>query len=186
MQVKYQTSACAGKKLRFSSIEGVAMRVVEKYLQECLLMSSLRHPNIIQFYGVCFLPEDRLPLLVMEQLEISFDDLLKYSPDLSLSLKCSVLEDVASGLLYLHKRPSPVIHRNLNPNNVLLTSSLVAKISDIGNWSVVENRVLPVTADGMYIPPDVDLGNQPSFDILSFGKIALYSLTQQVRRRCNM
>ena len=48
--------------------------------------------------------------------------------NLPLSLKCSVLEDVASGLLYLHERQPPVIHRDLTSKNVLLTSSLVAKI----------------------------------------------------------
>ena len=93
--------------------------MTSKYLQECQLMSSLRHPNITQFLGLCFLPDTRLPLLVMERLETSLDDLLEHMPNLPLSLKRSVLEDISSGLLYLHDRPSPIIHRD-----VLLTSSL--------------------------------------------------------------
>ena len=108
--------------------------MLRKYLQECQLMSSLRHPNITQFLGLCFLPGTQLPLLVMERLELSIDGLLENVPGLPFSFKRSILEDIASGLLYLQDRPSPVIHRDLTANNVLLnTSSLVAKITDMGN-----------------------------------------------------
>ena len=114
--------------------------LVQKYEQECQLMSSLRHPNITQFLGLCFLPGTQLPLLVMERLETSLDDLLEHMPGLPLSLKRSVLEDVASGLVYLHKRTPPVIHRDLTAKNVLLTSFLVAKITDMGNSRIVDMR----------------------------------------------
>ena len=162
--------------------------MVHKYLQECQLMSSLRHPNITQFLGLCFLPGTQLPLLVMERLETSLDDLLEHIPNLPLSLKRSVLEDVASGLLYLHNRPSPVIHRDLTSKNVLLTSSLVAKITDMGNSRIVDLRggqvartlsKLPGTL--VYMPPEArdDVHRYgPSLDIFSFGHLALYTLTQ--------
>ena len=103
-------------------------------------MSSLRHPNITQFLGLCFLPGTQLPLLVMERLETSLDDLLEHMPNLPLSLKRSVLEEVTSGLLYLHDRPSPIIHRDLTSKNILLTSSLVAKITDMGNSRIINMR----------------------------------------------
>ena len=48
-------------------------------------MSDLRHPNITQFLGVCFLPNCPLPVLVMEKLEGSLDDLLEAVPDISLT-----------------------------------------------------------------------------------------------------
>ena len=159
--------------------------VVRKYLQECQLMSSLRHPNITQFLGLCFLPGTQLPLLVKERLETSLDDLLEHVSGLPISLKCSVLEDVASRLLYLHNRPSPVmiIHRDLTANNVLLTSSLVAKISDMGNSRIVDMRggqmtktlsKLPGTL--VYMPPEaLDDTHRygPSLDVFSYGHLAL-------------
>ena len=167
--------------------DGVA-EVVHKYLQECQLMSSLRHPNITQFLGLCFLPGTQLPLLVMERLETSLDDLLEHMPNLPLSLKRSVLEDVACGLIYLHDRCPPVIHRDLTSKNVLLTSSLVAKITDMGNSRIVNMRPgqmartltkLPGTA--VYMPPEAQHDTShygPSLDIFSFGHLALYTLTQ--------
>ena len=139
----YKQICCAGKRLHEALIdvenEGADV-MVRKYLQECQLMSSLRHPNITQFLGLCFLSGTQLPLLVMELLATSLDDLLEHMPNLPLSLKRSVLEDVASGLLYLHERPSPVIHRDLTAKNVLLTSSLVAKITDMGNSRIIDMR----------------------------------------------
>ena len=189
--MKYQHLTCAGKKLHEVLIEagndGVD-GVVHKYLQECQLMSSLRHPNITQFLGLCFLPGTQLPLIVMERLETSLDDLLENVPGLPISLKRSVLEDVASGLLYLHNRPSPVIHRDLTSKNVLLTSSLIAKITDMGNSRIVDLRggqmartlsKLPGTF--VYMPPEArDDAHRygPSLDIFSFGHLALYTLTQ--------
>ena len=153
-------------------------------------MSSLRHPNITQFLGLCFLPGTQQPLLVMERLETSLDDLLEHIPNLPLSLKCSVLEDIASGLLYLHNRPSPVIHRDLTASNVLLTSSLVAKISDMGNSRIVDLRgsqmartlsKLPGTL--VYMPPEaLDDTHRygPSLDAFSYGHLALFTLTQVI------
>ena len=151
-------------------------------------MSSLRHPNITLFLGLCFLPGTQLPLLVMERLETSLDDLLEHMPGLPLSVKRSFLEDVASGLVYLHKRTPPVIHRDLTAKNILLTSSLVAKITDMGNSRIVDMRPgqmartltkLPGTL--VYMPPEA-LGEThrygPSLDIFSFGHLALYTITQ--------
>ena len=162
--------------------------VAEKYLCACQLMSSLRHPNITQFLGLCFLPGTQFPLLVMERLETSLDDLLEIIPNLPLSLKCSVLVDVASGLLYLHKRPSPVIHRDLTAKNVLLTSSLVAKITGMGNSRLVSMRpgqmvktLSQYPGTSSYMPPEAREDSHqcgPSFDIFSFGHLAIYTLTQ--------
>ena len=165
--------------------------MVRKYLQECQLMSSLHHPNITQFLGLCFLPGTQLPLLVMELLATSLHDHLEDEPNLPLSRKWSVLADIASGLLYLHERPSPVIHRDLTAKNVLLTSSLVAKITDMGNSRIIDMRpgqmartlsALPGTP--VYMPPEA-LDDRhhygPSMDIFSFGHLALFTLIQVCR-----
>ena len=151
-------------------------------------MSSLRHPNITQFLGLCFLPGTQLPLLVMERLETSLDELLEHMPNLPLALKRSVLEDVASGLLYLHNRPSPVIHRDLTSKNVLLTSSLVAKITDMGNSRIIDMRpgqmartLTNLLGTLVYMPPEAldDRSHYgPSLDIFSFGHLALFTIIQ--------
>ena len=117
--------------------EGVES-VVTKYYQECQLMASLRHLNITQFLGICFLPCNVLPLLVMERLEMSLDYLLEGMPHLQLPLLLSLLEVVNNGLDYLHTTQPSVVHRDLTAKNVLLSSSLAAKISDMDNSHIVD------------------------------------------------
>ena len=187
----YKHRVCAGKKLHETLIEagndGVC-EVVSRYLQECQLMSSLHHPNITQFLGLCFLQGTRLPLLVMERLDTSLDDLLEHLPNLPLSLKRSVLEDISCGLLYLHEMQPPVIHRDLTSKNILLTSSLVAKITDMGNSRIVNLRpgrmattLSKYPGTLVYMPPEAQDDRHrygPSLDIFSFGHLALFTIIQ--------
>ena len=123
---------CAGKKIHDVLIDAAnagVENVAGKYVQECQLMSDLRHPNITLFLGVCFLPDCQLPVLLMERLDGSLDDLLETVPNIPLALKRSILEDVSRGLLYLHKHTPQIIHRDLAAKNVLLNSYLMAKIT---------------------------------------------------------
>jgi serine/threonine protein kinase len=55
-----------------------------------------------------------------------------------LTLKRSMLEDVARGLLYLHKHTPQIVHRDLTAKNVLLTSCFVARITDFGNSRIID------------------------------------------------
>ena len=83
-------------------------------------MSRMRHANITQFVGVCFLAGLHLPLLVMERLDCSLDELVETTPTLLLSVSVYILIGVCRGLLYLHRES--VLHRDLTARNVLLTS----------------------------------------------------------------
>ena len=157
-------------------------------------MAEMRHPHIVQFLGLCFLEGSALPVLVMERLDSSLDDLLETSPGLPLALKQSLLTDVARGLLYLHTRNPPVVHRDLSARNVLLTSSLVAKISDLGNARIVNlqpgqlaRTLTRVPGTHVYMPPesfDQHSRYGPRLDIFSFGHLSLFTLTQVRRIEC--
>ena len=72
----------------------------------------------------------------------------------------SILEDVAVGLLYLHDRQDPIIHRDLSANNVLLTGDMRAKISDLGVAKILDaspTRMSTMTktpGTQSYMPPE--------------------------------
>ena len=184
---------CAGKKIHETLIEQGnhgAENIVSKYVEECQLMSDLRHPHLVQFLGVCFLPNSSLPVLVMERLLTSLDELLERNrnPDIPLSLKMSILADVAKGLVYLHSRSPPVIHRDLSAKNVLLNSAMVAKISDLGNSRIVDfqpgqlaRTLSRIPGTMVYMPPEAFEATSkygPSLDSFSFGHLSLFTITQ--------
>ena len=88
--------------------------------------------------------------------------------------------------MYLHHQNPPVVHRDLSPNNVLLTEHLIAKLSDLGVAKAIkaDNKKMmtkvPGTSD--FIPPEA-LDNSskygPSLDIFSYGGVSLYLICEQ-------
>ena len=176
-------------------------RASAQFVKECQLMSTLRHPNIVQFLGVCFVQSSRLPALVMERQLTSLHDLLDPetqplpgvptpSSFFSLGLKCRVLHNVASGLDYLHGQTPRVVHRDLSARNILLGSRLVAKIADLGVARIVppmKSAATMTKAPGasVYMPPEAvapSTSNDQkskydvSIDVFSFGVVAIFTI----------
>ena len=85
----------------------------------------------------------------------------KNQSKITVKTKLSILHDVSLGLSYLHGRRPAVIHRDLSSNNVLLTSHLVAKISDLGMAKMIradskQTKSRLTTAPGTlhFMPPE--------------------------------
>ena len=89
---------------------------------------------------MCAHPKTELPVLVMECLPLCLDGLLENTRDITLAVKRSILCDVARGLTYLHSKTPPIIHRDFTAKNVLLNSSMVAKIADLGVARILNLR----------------------------------------------
>ena len=151
---------------------------ITRHVKECQLMSKLHHPNITLFMGVCSLPGHPLPVLVLEKLDGSLQELLDTVPNIPLVLKLSILRDVSKGLLYLHEHMLQIIHANLTATNVLLTPYFVAKISDFGSsLAMNSDQLTKYPGTVVYMPPEA-LVESPhynsSLDIFSFGVLTLY------------
>lgn len=176
---------CAGKKVHDVLIESGVERFIEKVYNECILHSHLRHPNIVQFLGICFLPSSRLPMLVMELIEYNLHGLLESHPNIPLSIKHSVVDDVAQGLHYLHSQMPSIAHRNLTAVNILLNGSLTSKIADFGEALIFDDpdrALTPLPGSLVYMPPEAfALGDTVEYntklDIFSFGIVILFTVT---------
>ena len=156
------------------------------FLQECYNCSLLSHPNIVRFVGVYYPEGDSLlPVMMMELMAHSLSDYVK-NPIISMNTKVSILYDVAAGLNYLHSFDPPIIHRDLSPNNILLSRDSVAKISDLGVAKVLRAdskakfTKVPGTVD--FMPPE-SFGDIPKYgtplDIFSYAGIVLHVVNQQ-------
>lgn len=101
--------------------------------------------------------------------------------EVPISHKKSILEDVTKGLIYLHKKD--IVHRDLTANNVLLTSSLVAKISDLGNSRFMPKEAFEQLTSRpgtlVYMPPEANSKDYThKLDIFSFGHLVLFTMIQ--------
>ena len=186
---------CAGKSLYkvFIATENQDVRrMAYKYYDVCSLLSALRHPNIVLFLGLCFLPASCLPVLVMERLQCSLDSVLENVTDIPLTIKVSVLQDVARGLAHMHNFRPSVIHMDLTARNVLLDAAMTAKIADLGNSRLADISLLQLAQTTameiqfiqealVYMSPEVFGSNyrfSPPFDMFSFGSLALFVAIQ--------
>ena len=197
-EVAIPGAVCAAKTIHnvFQDPDQVPLRSIKKvaseFVSECLLLSTLRHPHIVQFLGVCSLPGSQMPALVMEKLVKSLHDVLDpeppsttkpYIPD---SLKCSILQNVAGGLAFLHSHSPPIIHRDLSAKNVLLTKGMVAKIADLGMARIMPHlrgaaTMTKTPGASIYMPPEAledESKYDASIDIFSLGVVALFTLSQ--------
>ena len=146
--VKYCEMFCAAKEIHSILVEGVGQvqmqRTIESFMMECRQCSALRHPNVIQFLGIYYptvagdANRMRLPVMVMEMMADSLTSFVDKHEKIPVHIKYSIVHDVSLGLCYLHNHDPPIVHRDLSPNNVLLTAHHVAKISDLGVAKVIK------------------------------------------------
>ena len=153
-------------------------------------MSQLRHPHIVQFLGVAYLPGSPIPVLLMEKLQTSLDNLLETSPNIPLDVKVYLLTGTAQGVVYLHSRYPPIAHRDLTARNILIDSGLTAKIADLGVARMVNIQPGQLAAtmtagpgNNLYMPPETVQEEgatryNTAIDIFSFGVVSLFTLTQ--------
>ncbi|XP_011407941.1 PREDICTED: probable serine/threonine-protein kinase kinY [Amphimedon queenslandica] len=175
-------TTCAAKKLHDAIVQSFTLR---RFGDEVLLHSQQRHPNIVQLIGVYYPPRSQLPMLVMEYLPLSLTQCLERE-ELPLQMKYSILLDVAKGLCYLHGKRPPIVHRDLTANNVLLTSSYSAKISDLGVSRLADtfkkHHLTTAPGNAMVMPPEA-LKDIPVYDhkldVFSYGCLILHVLTGQ-------
>jgi serine/threonine-protein kinase len=111
----------------------------ERFKLEIMVSAGLQHPNII---GVISAGEaGGVPFFVMPFVEgESLRALLKREPQLPARQAASILRDVARALAFAHERG--VIHRDIKPDNVLLTAG-AATLADFGVAKAVDEAKRP-------------------------------------------
>ena len=191
IELTYRNLKCAGKKILpeltgYSKEEQVG--VLRRAQEECVTLSKMKHPNIVQFLGVYFEDENPLPILVMEFVPFTLTrHIVKNHSALYPVMNYSILADVAKALCYLHGGDPIIIHRDLTSNNVLLTYDMTAKVSDLGtakmlNVSVSKalqnfNKMSRCPGTPAYMPPEAQYDHadyDETLDCFSYGILMLH------------
>ena len=190
-EFEYHGLKCVGKKIHGILFESAMPHekaaMLERFAGECELLGGLHHPCIVQFLGVWYEQGSQLPVLVMEYLHTTLSACLERYGVLPEEISYEILRDVALGLRYLHERSPPIIHRDLSANNVLLTSNMNAKLSDLGVAKILNltparmTQMTQTKAPGTpcYMPPEA-LTAKPKYtskiDIYSYGVLIIHTL----------
>jgi tetratricopeptide (TPR) repeat protein/predicted Ser/Thr protein kinase len=167
---------------RIRSDAGASPDRRERFRREARVAAQLNHPALVQIYDV--LAEGDVSYIVMEYVEgTNLRQLLEEEP-LTVDEAVVVARDVAAGLAEAHRQG--IVHRDLKSENILVTPSGHAKISDFGiAKSLLKGTEEPLTALGHVIgtyramSPEQARGEEVDHrsDLFSLGVLLYESLT---------
>ena len=158
----------------------------KRFEQECEFLSTIRHPNIIQYLGMYQDPDTHLPVLLMELMDDSLTHFLESSPQpIPYHIQVNICHDISLALRFLHS--NGILHRDLSSNNVLMIGNIRAKVTDFGMARLgdMNPRATHLTftmcpGTDVYMPPEA-VKDKPVYtekiDCFSFGVIAVQIMT---------
>lgn len=177
-----------GQVVAVKQLDKTGLQGEKEFLVEVLMLSLLRHPNLVNLIGYCAEGDQRL--LVYEYMQLgSLEDHLHYlRPDqkpLDWNTRMTIAAGAAKGLEYLHTEANPpVIYRDLKSSNILLGEGFNPKLSDFGlakfgpsgDKSHVSTRIMGTHG---YCAPEYLTSGKLTMksDIFSFGVVLLELIT---------
>ena len=196
-RARYGSLPCAAKLIHETLFDPEAFKQIapekehrlpfKRFEQECEVLHSLRHPNVIQYLGVYQDPDTKLPVLLMELMDGNLTHFLNNSlQQIPFHIQVNFCHDIALALSFLHA--NKVIHRDLSSNNVLLMSNIRAKVTDfgmatlrLGEQATQFSRTMCPGTDA-YMPPEAVEAKpvyKEKIDCFSFGVLVIQILTQR-------
>ena len=161
---------------------------IKRFEQECEFLSTIRHPNIVQYLCMHQDPDTGLPVLLMELMDESLTHFLESSPQpIPYHIQVNVGHDITLALSFLHS--NGIVHRDLSSNNVLLRGNILAKVTDFGmaklgdlNPQATRYTFTMCPGTDVYMPPEAvkdDPVYTEKIDCFSFGVIIVQTSTRQ-------
>ena len=130
--------------------------LVERFIREARAMAKINHPNVVQGYAVG--ENDGMHWVAMELIAgESMQDVLDRSGPLSLGDAALVTIVAAEALQHAHDLK--MIHRDIKPDNILVTTDGQVKVADLGLAKATdEDMSMTQSGTGLgtphYMPPE--------------------------------
>ena len=151
---------------------------IRRFQREAMSASQLLHHNIVEVYDVD--ETDQQQYIVMEYVKgTDLKSFIKQNAPLSLELTVSIMSQILSAIEIAHK--NRIIHRDIKPQNILITENNEVKITDFGiaialsDTSITQTNTLLGSVH--YLSPEQARGSSATIksDIYALG-VVLYEL----------
>lgn len=164
-------------------------RAMDALVKDAHILSTIRHPNIVNIMAVC----DDPPFVVMQYYEEgSLYDVLKrcrreerIAARFHWMRRLTVAIDVCCGMIFLHSQSPPILHRDLKSPNVFIEKDFTG--ASVGDFNLSKGNMELSPAVGsirpsnpMWQAPEVAKGHTDftiSSDIYAFGIVMWEILT---------
>jgi serine/threonine protein kinase len=158
----------------------------QRFLREARLAARLSHPNIVAVYDAG--AENGVPFIVMEYVEgETASDLLRRRGRLEPAEAVALAVQACSGLETAHQ--AGLIHRDIKPQNLLITTDGTLKIADFGIARSLDGTQLTqvgtVLGTAGYLAPEQAAGESvtAAADIYALGAVLYELLTGAPRTK---
>eukprot|EP00041_Stephanoeca_diplocostata_P020851 m.474744 g.474744 ORF g.474744 m.474744 type:complete len:769 (+) comp21680_c0_seq1:328-2634(+) len=121
-----------------AATDGVRGQAEEEFLEEAVIMGSLKHAHIVQILGVCF-GDPEAPLQIVVEY-MANGDLMSFlrgrsrmnqtAEDVGHHFLLRIMHEVCDGLMFLEH--IMCVHRDVAARNVLMDHEYTAKVTDFG------------------------------------------------------
>lgn len=155
---------------------------LENFLEEARAAAQLNHPHIVQAYAV---GEDQgCHYFAMEYIEgTTLKSVLAHSGRLVTDKALAITEQIAEALEFAWQSKE-LVHRDIKPDNIILTKNGDAKLADLGLAKfgkdfLTDKHATEVMGTPQYIAPEVLLGKDvdQKTDIYSLGATLYHVVT---------
>ncbi|PWJ70955.1 serine/threonine-protein kinase [Ruminococcaceae bacterium R-25] len=151
---------------------------IRRFDAEAKSVASLNHANIVKVYGVGH--EGNFRYIVQEYIEgITVKDLINQNGHLDWKNAVPIVIQIGLALDYAHQ--NGIVHRDIKPQNILISRDRVAKITDFGIARAASSTTITMTGVQMgsvhYFSPEQARGGNvgPQSDIYSLG-VSLFEM----------
>lgn len=168
------------------------VELVSMMVSEAKLCASLHHKNIVQTFDLGCI--DGAYFIVMEEvdgfdLSVVLASLRRRGVRLPWSVAAHVAAEICRGLAYAHRRadvdgtPLGIVHRDISPQNILVSLSGEVKIADFGIAKTLSRMSDPeagvIKGKYLYMSPEQAWGDPlgPATDVFSAGVVLWEMLT---------
>ena len=163
--------------------------LAQRFIREARVAGSLNHPNVVTVFD--FLEHDGVPYIAMEYLERG--SLRPFVGRMSVAQVAGVLEGLLAALS--HAEATGIVHRDVKPENLLITADGGIKIADFGiakayQQVATEEMLTPAGATvgtPAYMAPEQAMGEEigPWTDLYQSGVVAYELLAGTVPFRAD-